>query len=188
MVESESCADLMLSSGVVGIELTVVLALKDRAEDRQVSNGNWRAIYYRSVLRGHVGLASHRKIAQDIRDCGVGGHGLEGSQAARCRGKLRRGRSLAMQGGVLIRAEEEELVLNYRAAESAPEPVVIKRRLRGNRPALDGGFRQIIHRIQVSVLRVPLAGTMPIVRTCFGDQNKLASRGMAVFRAKLVRQ
>src|ERR1700736_178907 len=178
----------MLSPGVVGIELTVVLALKDRAEDREVSNGNWRAIYYWPVLCGHVGLASHGKIAQDIRHCGVGSHGLEGSQAARCRSKLRRGRALPMQGGVLIRAEEEELVLNYWAAESAPEPVVIKRRLRGDSPAADGRFRQIIHRVQVSVLRVPLAGTMPIVRTCFGDQNKLASGGMAVFRAELVRQ
>jgi hypothetical protein len=122
----------MLSPGVIGIELSVVLALKDRTEDRQVSDGDWRAIYYRPVLRGHVGLASHRKIAQDIRDCGVGSHGLERRQAACCRSKLRRSRSLPMQGGVLIRAEEEELILNYRAAESAAEAVVIKRWLRGS--------------------------------------------------------
>src|SRR5258707_6919928 len=92
-----------------------------------------------------------------------------------------------MQGCVLIRAEEEELVLNYRAAESAPEPVVIKRRLRGDRPAADGRFRQIIHRVQVSVLRVPLTGAMPIVGAGLCDKNKYPSCGMAIFRAELLR-
>src|SRR6266404_8076889 len=93
-----------------------------------------------------------------------------------------------MQGRVLIRAEEEELVLNYRAAESAAEPVVIKGRLRGDRPAPDSRLSQIVHRIEVSVLRVPLTGAMPIVGAGLGDQNKLPSCGMAIFRAELIRQ
>src|SRR5258707_15763579 len=115
----------MLSPGVIGIELSVVLALKDRTEDRQVSDGDWRAIYYRPVLRGHVGLASPRKIAQDIRDCGADSQVLERRQAACFSSKLRPSRSLPMQGGVFITTEEEKLILNYPAAESATEPFVI---------------------------------------------------------------
>ena len=51
----------------------------------------------------------------------------------------------------------------------------------------DRALRQVIQRVVVSVLVVPLARPVPVVRSGFRNEAELSARGMPILRAELIR-
>ena len=86
----------------------------------------------------------------------------------------------------LVRAKDKPLVLDQRTANRAPVAVVVVSRLSRNRSRLDCLLGEIIDRIEVAVLRVPLAGSMPGVGSGLGHQIELPPGGVSVFRTELI--
>src|SRR5215472_8047265 len=93
-----------------------------------------------------------------------------------------------MQISELVGAENKELVLDDRSPYGAAGTVVVERRLPREGSSQNGSLRQVIERVVISVLVVPLARPVPSVRSSLRDQTELAARGMPVLRAELIRR
>src|SRR6266487_5479730 len=94
-----------------------------------------------------------------------------------------------MEVGIFVSPEKEQLILNNRAAKCPPATVVVVWRLPRNSWSVTQNccLSQIVERIKIPVLRIPLARTVVSIGAALGHQVKLASSGVPVFGAELVR-
>jgi len=92
---------------------------------------------------------------------------------------------LTVQRGVLVGTKEEPLIFDERAADGSAKPVVVEGRYPGKSSGVDGLLGEVVDRVEVAILSVPLPGAMPVVGAGFGDEVELAAGGVSVFRAEL---
>ena len=88
---------------------------------------------------------------------------------------------------VLVRAEDEPLVMEGRAADRASASIVIKSRSVIETSVGQGGLREIVIRVEVAILRIQFAGTVPLVGAALGHDVEESTRGVTVFGAELIR-
>src|SRR5207253_11277843 len=96
--------------------------------------------------------------------------------------------ALSVNIGIFVGAKNKQFVLDDRTAHCAPKAVVVKRWLARKRSVQDRAFRKVIQSVVVAVLVVPLARSVPVVRSGFRNQAELSARGMSVLRAELIRR
>src|SRR5260370_15329186 len=134
LVKSEARTKLMFAASIVGMNLGVILALKEGTDDGEVADRNvgcprggvtygftW-AVYTDTprVIGG-----SYREIGQNVRHRGVCGHRLKRGQAARRRGPGRGWGTRTVESGVFVTAKEEQFILHNWATHGTAETVVI---------------------------------------------------------------
>src|SRR5689334_18357250 len=131
----------MLSKVVVAVHLSIVLVLSYRTNDDQVSNGNGLTVDCRRPrLRRRHGIVLKDGCYSRIRR-----HTDEGAQST-SRWRRHGGRCpLAMKESAFVRAENEPLVLDQRAANSSAVTVVIVSRLSRNCPGINRLLGEVIN-------------------------------------------
>src|SRR5467141_424913 len=131
-------------------------------------------------------LFPYTTLFRSVANGGIGGHRLQLGETSSRRSNQRRWRSLTVQVRELVGAKNKELVFLQGTANGSTQAIVIEGRLTGDRPAGDGSLGQIIERVVVAILVVPLSRTVPVIGYGLGDETELATGRMPVFGGELI--
>src|SRR6185369_1963644 len=81
----------------------------------------------------------------------------------------RRRVSFGMKIGVLVGSEDAPLVVDDRTTDRAAKAIVVEARRMVERTVSDGSLSKVVVRIEIAVLRIPFARTVPLVGATLGD-------------------